>query len=112
MVLARCTVATLLAAGLSAAALGLLDRELVGALRADGAREWRVGWELVRAARPQVLAAAAGFGRAISDVSASLMVGGNIPNQIRILITASAPETGRSDFALGLILLALALLVN
>lgn len=117
MVLAQCIVATPLAAGLTASALGLLDRELVGALRADGAREWRVGWELVRAARPQVLVAvAAAFGRAISEVGASLMVGGNILNQTRILTTAITLETSRGDFAraiaLGLILLALAFVVN
>ena len=117
MVLAQCIVATPLAAGLTAAALTLLDRDLVGALRADGAAEWRVGWELVRATRPQVLVAiAAAFGRAISEVGASLMVGGNILNQTRILTTAIALETSKGDFAraiaLGLILLALAFVVN
>jgi tungstate transport system permease protein len=117
MILAQCIVATPLATGLTASALGLLDRELIGALRADGAREWRVGWELVRAARAQVLVAiAAAFGRAISEVGASLMVGGNILNQTRILTTAITLETGKGDFAraiaLGLILLALAFVVN
>lgn len=117
MVLAQCIVATPLAAGLTAAALGLLDRDLIGALRADGAPEWRVGWELLRATRPQVLVAvAAAFGRAISEVGASLMVGGNILNQTRILTTAITLETGRGDFAraiaLGLILLALSFVVN
>ena len=117
MVLAQCIVATPLAAGLTAAALTLLDRDLVGALRAAGAAEWRVGWELVRATRSQVLVAiAAAFGRAISEVGASLMVGGNILNQTRILTTAITLETSKGDFAraiaLGLILLALAFAVN
>jgi tungstate transport system permease protein len=117
MILAQCIVATPLAIGLTASALGLLDRELVGSLRVDGAREWRVGWELLRAARPQVLVAiAAAFGRAISEVGASLMVGGNILNQTRILTTAITLETSRGDFAraiaLALILLALAFVVN
>lgn len=117
MILAQCIVATPLATGLTASALGLLDRELVGALRADGAREWRVAWELLRAARPQVLVAiAAAFGRAISEVGASLMVGGNLLNQTRILTTAITLETSKGDFAraiaLGLILLALAFVVN
>ena len=117
MVLAQVIVAAPLAAGLTRAALGLVDGDLVGALRVDGAREGRVAWELLRAARPQVLVAvAAAFGRAISEVGASLMVGGNILNQTRILTTAIALETGRGEFAraiaLGLILLALAFLVN
>jgi tungstate transport system permease protein len=117
MVLAQLLVALPLAAGLTRAAISLLGGDLLGALRADGATEWRVGWELVRAARGQVLVAvAAAFGRAISEVGASLMVGGNIVGQTRILTTAIALETGRGEFAraiaLGLILLALAFVVN
>ena len=117
MVLAQVIVAAPLAAGLTRAALGLVDGDLVGALRVDGAREGRVAWELLRAARPQVLVAvAAAFGRAISEVGASLMVGGNILNSTRILTTAITLETSRGEFAraiaLGLLLLALAFLVN
>lgn len=117
MVLAQFLVAAPLAAGLTRAAVGLLDGDLIGALRVDGALEGRVAWEVVRAARLQVLVAvAAAFGRAISEVGASLMVGGNILGQTRILTTAITLETSRGEFAraiaLGLILLALAFLVN
>ncbi len=117
MVAAQFIVAMPLAAGLTRSALGLVDADLVGALRADGAGECRVAWELLRAARAQVVVAvAAAFGRAISEVGASLMVGGNILGQTRILTTAITLETGRGDFAraiaLGLLLLALAFLVN
>ena len=59
----------------------------------------------MRAARAQVLVAvAAGFGRAIAEVGASLMVGGNILGQTRILTTAIALETSKGDFALALAL--------
>jgi tungstate transport system permease protein len=117
MVLAQFIVALPIVAGFTRAALGLLDRSLTEALRADGASEPRVGAELVRAALPQVLVAvAAGFGRAISEVGASLMVGGNLVGQTRILTTAITLETSRGEFALALalggILLLLALLVN
>ena len=117
MVLAQFIVAAPLAAGLTRAALDLVDGDLLGALRVDGAREWRLGWEVLRAVRAQVLVAvAAAFGRAIAEVGASLMVGGNILNETRILTTAITLETGRGDFAraiaLGLVLLALAFLVN
>ncbi len=117
MVLAQFIVAAPLAAGLTRAALSPLGDELAGALRVDGATDRRVAWELARAARSQVLVAvAAAFGRAISEVGASLMVGGNILGQTRILTTAIALETGRGEFAraiaLGLLLLALAFLVN
>src|SRR5204863_4861144 len=76
MILAQLVVATPLVAGLTGAALGLLDDEISAALRVDGATEPRVAWELARAARAQVLVAvAAGFGRAVAEVGASLMVG-------------------------------------
>jgi tungstate transport system permease protein len=65
--------------GFTRAAVDLLDPDLVLALRADGAGDGRIGFELGRAAGPPLLVAvAAGFGRAISEVGASLMVGGNI----------------------------------
>ncbi len=117
MVVAQFIVAVPFVAGITLAALSLLDPDLSESLRVDGAGEWRVGGELLRAAWPQVaLAVAAGFGRAVSEVGASLMVGGNIVGQTRIFTTAIALETGKGEFALalalGFILLALALLVN
>jgi tungstate transport system permease protein len=86
-------------------------------MRADGAAERRVAYELVRAtSAPVLIAVAAGFGRAIAEVGASLMVGGNIVGQTRIMTTAIALESSRGDFALalalGLVLLLLALAVN
>jgi tungstate transport system permease protein len=117
MILAQVLVATPLVAGFTRAAISLLDADLALAMRADGAGELRIGRELARAALPQVLVAvAAGFGRAISEVGASLMVGGNIVRQTRILTTAIALESSRGDFALalalGFILLALAFFAN
>ncbi len=117
MVVAQFLVALPLVAGFARAALDLLDPDLVLALKADGAGDGRTGYELARAAGPPLLVAvAAGFGRAISEVGASLMVGGNIVGQTRILTTAIALETGRGEFALaialGIVLLLLALVVN
>jgi tungstate transport system permease protein len=117
MVIAQVTVAVPLVAGFTRAAISLLDPDLVLAMRADGAGEGRIGLELARAALAQVLVAvAAGFGRAISEVGASLMVGGNIVGQTRILTTAIALESGRGEFALalalGFVLILLALGIN
>jgi tungstate transport system permease protein len=117
MVAAQFVVAAPLVAGITRSALGLVDPDVLPALRVDGAGTVVAGRELVRSATPQVLVAiAAGFGRAISEVGASLMVGGNLLGQTRILTTAITLETSRGDFAraiaLGLVLLALALLVN
>jgi tungstate transport system permease protein len=117
MILAQVLVAAPLVAGFTRAAISLLDADLAPAMRADGASEVRIARELAHAALPQVLVAvAAGFGRAISEVGASLMVGGNIVGQTRILTTAITLESGRGDFALalalGLILLVLAFCAN
>jgi len=58
----------------------------------------------------------AGFGRAIAEVGAVIIVGGNIDHLTRVMTTAIALETSKGDFALalalGLILLILALAVN
>ena len=97
--------------------MSLLEPDIVEALRVDGAGEWRIILEVLQAARPQVLVViVAAFGRAISEVGASLMVGGNILNSTRILTTAITLETSKGDFpratALGLLLLLLAFIVN
>jgi tungstate transport system permease protein len=117
MVIAQFLVALPIVAGLTRVTLGLVDREVLHALRVDGAGEARVARELVRSVAPQMLVVvAAAFGRAISEVGASLMVGGNLQGQTRILTTAITLETSKGEFAqaiaLGLVLLGLALLVN
>ena len=66
--------------------------------------------------RALLTGALAGFGRAIGEVGAIMIVGGNIDHATRVLTTAIALETGKGDFALalglGFVLLALALIVN
>ncbi|KIT15723.1 ABC transporter permease [Jannaschia aquimarina] len=68
------------------------------------------------ARRALLTAALAGFGRAIGEVGAIMIVGGNIDNATRVLTTAIALETGRGDFALalglGFVLIGLAVAVN
>jgi tungstate transport system permease protein len=58
----------------------------------------------------------AGFGRAIGEVGAIMVVGGNIDHATRVLTTAIALETSKGDFALalglGFVLIALAIAVN
>lgn len=68
------------------------------------------------ARRALLTAALAGFGRAIGEVGAIMIVGGNIDHATRVLTTAIALETGKGDFALalglGFVLIALAISVN
>ena len=66
--------------------------------------------------RALLTAALAGFGRAIGEVGAIMIVGGNIDQATRVLTTAIALETGKGDFALalglGFVLIALAVGIN
>ncbi|MGI9391692.1 MAG: ABC transporter permease [Boseongicola sp.] len=66
--------------------------------------------------RMLLTASLAGFGRAIGEVGAIMIVGGNIDNATRVLTTAIALETSKGDFALalglGFVLIALAIAVN
>ena len=86
-------------------------------LRSLGAGRVRTLWILAREARLGLLAAVmAGFGAVVSEVGASMAVGGNLRGSTRVLTTAIVTETGRGNLpfalALGLLLLALAFIVN
>jgi tungstate transport system permease protein len=117
IVIAQTIIAAPVVTGLTAAALQQLDPRLRLQLLGLGASRVQMVVALWREARLPLLAALmAGFGSVISEVGASMMVGGNIRGQTRVLTTATVLETGRGEFgmaiALGLILLLLAYLVN
>jgi tungstate transport system permease protein len=74
-------------------------------------------WLLLREARLPLLAAVmAGFGGVISEIGASMMVGGNLLGYTRVLTTATVMETSKGNFdiaiALSIILLLLIFAVN
>jgi tungstate transport system permease protein len=117
MIVAQLIVALPIIAGLTRLAVESIDREQVDAFRVYCSVGVRLGRELVRAAASGVvLAVVAGFGRAIAEVGASLMVGGNIVGQTGVLTTAISLETSRGEFAaaiaLGIVLLALTFAIN
>ena len=66
--------------------------------------------------RALLTAMLAGFGRAIGEVGAIIIVGGNIDHATRVLTTAIALETGKGNFAfamgLGMVLITLAVIIN
>lgn len=79
--------------------------------------KWQRILTLMRDGRRNLLTAAlAGFGRAIGEVGAIMIVGGNIDHVTRVLTTAIALETGKGDFALalglGFVLIGIAIIVN
>jgi len=102
---------------LTATAVEGLDRRLKPTLHALGARGAQIALTSLMEARYAVLIAAiTAYGRAISEVGASMIIGGNIKWHTRTITTAIALETGKGEFgmaiALGLVLLLLAFLVN
>src|SRR5664279_2521596 len=117
MVIAEVIIATPVILGLTVAALGQLDPRLRLQLMGLGASRWQTVWWLWWEARLPLLAALmAGFGSVISEVGASMMVGGNIQGQTRVLTTAIVLETNRGEFEramlLGALLLVITLLIN
>jgi len=117
MVIAQLVIAFPIVAGLTMAAFQTLNPNLSLQLLGIGASRAQLLWLLCKEARLPLLAAVmAGFGGVISEVGASMMVGGNIRGQTRVLTTATVLETGKGNFeiaiALGLILLILTFAVN
>jgi tungstate transport system permease protein len=117
IVLAQFVIAVPLVIGLTLAAIQQIPERFRLQMQALGASRGQLLLVLVREARLGLLAALmAGFGAVISEVGASLMVGGNIRGQTRVLTTATVLETGKGNFdvaiALSTILLALTFLVN
>ncbi len=117
IIIAQTIIAAPVVTGLTAAALEALDPRLQQQLLGLGASRLQMIWHLWREARLPVLAALmAGFGSVISEVGASMMVGGNIRGQTRVLTTAIVLETSKGEFekalALSVLLLTLTYLVN
>ncbi len=117
MVAAQFLLALPLVIGFSLTAIQALPSKLLDQMRALGANRAQMLWLMMRETRLGILAAVmAGFGAAISEVGASMQVGGNLDGDTRVLTTATVLETSRGNFevaiALGLILVMMAYLVN
>ena len=117
IILAQAVIATPIIAGLGLAALQHLPPGLRLQILSLGATRSQMVWLLLKEARLPLLAAVmAGFGGVISEVGASIMVGGNLKGSTRVLTSATVMETSRGNFeiafALSFILLVLAFTVN
>lgn len=93
------------------------DQRILPTALTLGASQLQAVLQLVREVRFGIMAAViAGFGRVISEVGVAMMLGGNIRGYTRTMTTAIALETSKGEFAfglaLGIILLAVALIVN
>jgi tungstate transport system permease protein len=103
--------------GLTISALSGVDKQVSETAYSMGADRFQALTLVIREARFAILAAIImGFGRAVSELGVSLMVGGNIKGFTRTITTAISLETSKGDIelsiALGIILIGLALVVN
>ena len=117
IVLAQAVIAAPIVMGITLAAVQNVPEKFRLQLLGLGAsRTQMVGVVLREARLPMLAAVMAGFGGVISEIGASMMVGGNIKGQTRTLTTAMVLETGKGNFevaiALSLLLLALVFGVN
>jgi tungstate transport system permease protein len=117
VILAQAVIATPIVTGITLAAVQNVPAKFRLQLIALGASRTQMVWVTLREARlPMLAAVMAGFGGVISEIGASMMVGGNIKGQTRTLTTAMVLETGKGNFeiaiALALLLLVLIFLVN
>jgi len=117
MVIAQAIIATPIVTGITLASIQNLPANLKLQILALGATRLQMVLILMREARLPLLAGVmAGFGGVISEVGASIMVGGNIKGYSRVLTTATVMESGRGNFevaiALGVILLLLCFVIN
>ena len=117
MVLAQFLIATPIVTGFTAASIQSLSPRLPDLLAVLGAGRLRTLALLAREARLGLLVAVmAAFGAIVSEVGASMIVGGNLQRSTRVLTTAIVTETSRGEveraLALGLVLLTLSFCVN
>jgi tungstate transport system permease protein len=117
MVLAQFIIAAPIVTGLTLAAVQQVPEQFRLQMLGLGASRGQMVWMLLKEARLPLLAAMmAGFGGVISEVGASMMVGGNIKGSTRVLTTATVLETSKGNFdvaiALSAILLLITFLVN
>ena len=117
MIIAQVIIITPIIASISHQSIRNLWAEYHDLLISLNASKWqRMGTLVLDSRRSLLTASLAGFGRAIGEVGAIMIVGGNIDHVTRVLTTAIALETSKGDFAfalaLGIILIGLAILIN
>lgn len=117
MIIAQAVLVTPIVAALSRQVLAGMLSEYDETLRIMGATRFQTALTLLRDARfALVTVALAGLGRAIAEVGAVIIVGGNINHATRVMTTAIALETSKGNLALalglGMVLISIAVAVN
>ena len=105
MVIAQAIIASPLVVGLTSAALQQTDPKLRLQIKALGTTRFQYLWLLLKEVRFSILAAIiAGFGAVVSEVGASMAVGGNVKDLTRVLTTATVLEVSKGNFDIAIAL--------
>jgi tungstate transport system permease protein len=117
MILGQAIIAFPVLAAFTLTSVQATDQRVRETAMSLGASRWRAAFTTLREVRfPLMAGVLSGFGRVISEVGCAMMVGGNIAGETRNITTAITLETGKGDFAqgiaLGAVLMLLAIGVN
>lgn len=117
MIIAQAVIASPIVAGFTVAAIQAINPKLRLQILSLGVTRLQYLRLLLREARLGILAAViAGFGGVVSEVGASMMVGGNVRGETRVLTTATVLEVSKGNFefaaALSVILLLLSFAIT
>ena len=113
IIIAQAVIASPIVVGLTSAAISQVDPKLRLQIKALGATKLQYLWFLLKEARFSLLdAVIAGFGAVVSEVGASMMVGGNVKGLSRVLTTATVMEVSKGNFDVAIALSAILVLVS
>jgi tungstate transport system permease protein len=117
MIMAQFLLVFPIIAGLSMVAINSKAERYVATAISLGANSQQVAWTVIKEARLGIMAAIiTAFGRAIAEVGAVMLVGGNIEHSTRVMTTAIMMETRKGNYtlalALGLVLLTISFITN
>ncbi|MCX7991927.1 MAG: ABC transporter permease [Proteobacteria bacterium] len=117
MIIAQVLIAYPVVTAISLSAINSLPEKFIIQMIGLGANKIQLFFVVIRELKGQIFCAiVAGFGSVISEVGASMMVGGNIKGYTRVITTATVTETSRGNlelaFAYGIILLLMTFVIN
>jgi len=117
MIIAQVLLITPIIFGVTVSTLSKTIMEIQKTCISLGAQKFDIYKTIIKESSLQLLTVVTlGFGRAISEVGAVMMVGGNIKDYTRVMTTYIALETGKGNFneaiAIGIVLLAISFVIN
>lgn len=117
MIIAQCILVTPIITGLTMSAVQGRERTYWETAKSLGATPTQLVWTILKEAKGGIWSGiSTAYGRAISEVGAVMLVGGNIEHETRVMTTAIILETRKGNFdialQIGLVLLVISFIFN